>query len=93
MCTLSAPSERKLAVQICDFQSVLRSAERLRSPHLLCDYLYKVSSAFHQFYEACPVLKAKDPIDTAQRLKLCGMTNSVLQTGMQIVGLKPVKAI
>jgi arginyl-tRNA synthetase len=80
MLVLDAPAERALALELIQFQHTLeRAAETLR-PHVLCQYLFKLASAFTSFYETCPVLRADGSIRTS-RLALCALTARVLAKG------------
>ena len=50
-----APQQRRFALSIAHFPSILLEAERTLYPHLLCEYLQHLSSSFHSFYEQCAV--------------------------------------
>ncbi|GLD97787.1 hypothetical protein PINS_up006484 [Pythium insidiosum] len=81
------PSERALAVLLAQFDDEITSSVAQLHPHYLCDYLFRVVSHFHAFYEKCRVLG-----DTKQdsRLLLCAATHAVLARGLQLVGLQAV---
>jgi arginyl-tRNA synthetase len=50
-----------------------------------------VASLFTTFYEECPVLKADSAPLRASRLALCALTENVLATGLDLLGV-PVPA-
>ncbi|SDT97873.1 arginyl-tRNA synthetase [Verrucomicrobium sp. GAS474] len=61
-------------------------------PHYLCIYLCELATAFHAFYEACPVLKAGVPEDVrTSRLALCALTAEALQLGLELLGIGVVE--
>ena len=55
-------------------------------PNYLCNYLYELAGHYSRFYEACPVLRAEEPVRTL-RLALCDFTARVLQDGLRILGI------
>ena len=57
----------------------------------MCTYLYELASAFHQFYEQCPVLKAKDDTMRDSRLALCGRAAQTLKQGLDLLGIGVVE--
>ncbi len=56
-------------------------------PNLLANYLYELANEFHGFYEACPVLKAADPVRST-RLTLCKVTGRTLSVGLALMGIE-----
>lgn len=81
-------SERALALLLCQFDDEVAATLAQLYPHYLCDYLFRVVSHFHAFYENCRVLgDAKQE----SRLLLCAATDAVLRRGLQLVGVEAVK--
>jgi arginyl-tRNA synthetase len=64
----------------------LKQATRELKPHFLCTYLYELATEFSSFYNQEKVMiddvKAKD-----LRLLLCASTQSVLKTGLNLLGI------
>ncbi|MCF7674297.1 MAG: arginine--tRNA ligase [Akkermansiaceae bacterium] len=56
-------------------------------PNLLANYLLELARAFHSFFEACPVLKAAEPVRSS-RLALCELTSRVLREGLALLGVR-----
>lgn len=81
------PSERALALLLCQFDDEVASALAQLYPHYLCDYLFRVVSHFHAFYEHCRVVQ--DPKQDS-RIVLCAATDAVLRRGLHLVGIQPV---
>lgn len=81
------PAERALALALLEFGPTVAAVGELLEPHLLCTYLFDLAQAFTSFYEACPVLGADRPDTRASRLLLCRATESVLVTGLGLLGV------
>ncbi|RMX68137.1 hypothetical protein DD238_007458 [Peronospora effusa] len=81
------PSERALALLLCQFDDEVAATLAHLYPHYLCDYLFRVASHFHGFYENCRVLQ--DPRQES-RLLLCAATDAVLRRGLHLVGVEAV---
>jgi len=82
-------AEKALAIKLLQFSEVVNNVGAEAYPHLLCTYLYELSSLYMSFYEACPILK--DGVDEASknsRLQLCDGTATVLQMGLDLLGIE-----
>jgi arginyl-tRNA synthetase len=88
---ITAAPERTLALKLLGFGAVLVGVGETAEPHRLAAYLLEVASLFTTFYEECPVLKADSAPLRASRLALCALTENVLATGLDLLGV-PVPA-
>jgi arginyl-tRNA synthetase len=70
---------------------VARVAEDYEPNHL-CGHLYEIAQSFSRFYEACPVLKADEPV-RASRLALCAATADVLRQGLALAGIEVLERL
>jgi arginyl-tRNA synthetase len=84
---LTEPAEKNLALKLCQFAEVVPTVLNDFRPNLLANYLYELANAFHSFYEACPVLKSKEP-SRSSRLALCELSARVLAKGLDLLGIK-----
>ncbi len=81
------PEELSLLGIIADFPGiVLRAAEEYRPLHIT-NYVFEVAKRFNDFYHACPVLKADEPVRTA-RLTLVAATRTTLKNGLALLGIE-----
>ncbi len=80
------PAERALALALDAYGAVLTEVAATLEPHRLCGYLYELARAFTTFYEACPVLKADEPV-RGNRLALCRLTARTLGHGLDLLGI------
>ncbi|HEY8385283.1 MAG TPA: arginine--tRNA ligase, partial [Porticoccaceae bacterium] len=67
--------EKQLAMKLLQFDATLNQVAEEALPHILCNYLYELASAFMAFYEHCPILKEgiSDEL-RASRLRLADIT-------------------
>ena len=87
--TITEPQEKQLALKLLEFNEVVNQVAVDCYPHSLCNYLYELSSLFMSFYEHCPILKAKIETATAHsRLQLCGLSATILQQGLDLLGIE-----
>ncbi|MPY98148.1 MAG: arginine--tRNA ligase [Actinophytocola sp.] len=80
------PAERALALELDAYSSALTDVSETLEPHKLCGYLYDLARDFTNFYEACHVLGAEEPI-RSNRLALCQLTARTLQHGLGVLGI------
>lgn len=87
--TITEPQEKQLALKLLQFNEVVNQVAVDCYPHSLCNYLYELSSLFMSFYEHCPILKTEIEIATAHsRLQLCGLSATILQQGLDLLGIE-----
>ena len=87
-----AAAERDLVLELLQFIDVIEHVMHSSNPHMLCDYLYRVATSFHAFYEVCPVLTQETGV-MKRRLVMCAMTKQVLKTGLGLLGIPIVTSI
>jgi arginyl-tRNA synthetase len=81
------PAERRLALEILSFDGAVHSTESALAPHRLCTYLFDLATAFTDFYESCPILRADTPEQLRSRLFLADLTGRVLARGLDLLGI------
>jgi arginyl-tRNA synthetase len=84
---LGEPAEFNLAKRLSQFAEIVPQVLNDFRPNILANYLFELANSFHTFYEACPVLKAEEPV-RASRLVLCDLTGRVLQGGLKLLGIE-----
>ncbi|MGI9322275.1 MAG: arginine--tRNA ligase [Pseudomonadales bacterium] len=87
---LDAAEELSLAVKLLQFPETIEAVVEDYQANILCNYLFELSGMFMTFYEACPVLKAEEPL-RASRLRLCHLTAALLQQGLALLGIETVE--
>jgi arginyl-tRNA synthetase len=81
------PAERRLALEILSFDGAVHGTAAALQPHRLCTYLFDLATAFTDFYESCPVLRADTPEQLRSRLLLADLTARVLARGLDLLGI------
>jgi arginyl-tRNA synthetase len=84
---LNEEAELHLARLLVRFGETLPLVLEDFRPNLLANYLLELARAFHSFFEACPVLKADEPVRSS-RLALCELSARVLATGLGLLGIR-----
>ncbi len=87
---LETPAELALARQLVKFPDALQAATTQLRPHFLCLYLYELAGTFSAFYNADKVAVDDAPV-RARRLLLCARTLLILETGLDLLGLKTLQ--
>jgi arginyl-tRNA synthetase len=84
---LTQDAEINLAVKLAQLPETVQNVAVECLPNLLCTYLFELAGAYMTFYEACPVLKADNPVARTSRLMLCLITARTIQTGLKMLGI------
>lgn len=84
------PTELSLARKLVKFPDALRLATDQLRPHFLCLYLYELAGEFSAFYAADKVA-VEDLAIRARRLLLCARTLLILETGLNLLGLRTLE--
>ncbi|HTR00090.1 MAG TPA: arginine--tRNA ligase, partial [Candidatus Acidoferrum sp.] len=87
---ITAVQEQALALKLLQFTETVETLAEDCLPNQLCLYLYELAGLFMQFYEACPVLKAKGSVQQS-RLGLCQLTALTLKQGLGLLGITTVE--
>jgi arginyl-tRNA synthetase len=89
---IEAEQEKALAVKLLQFVEAINGVSANLTPHLLCSYLYELSSLFMTFYEACPMLKDGIEEETKNsRLALSLLVANTLQKGLDLLGIETME--
>ncbi len=86
----ATPAELALARRLIRFPDAIRQARETLRPHLLCLYLFELAGDYSSFNNADKVL-VDEPAVRARRLLLCARTLLVLETGLHLLGLRPLR--
>jgi len=81
------PTELTLARKLAKFPDAIRLATESFRPHFLGLYLFELAGDYSSFNNADKVL-VEDPAIRARRLLLCARTLLLLETGLNLLGLR-----
>ncbi|QJC38742.1 arginine--tRNA ligase [Enterobacteriaceae endosymbiont of Donacia fulgens] len=85
--------ELNLAISFLDFEEIILKIVDKGTPHILCNWLYKITVLFTSFYENCNILNLKDKMLKISRLKIVFLTSLFLKKGLYLLGIKIIKKI
>lgn len=85
--------EFDLAISFLDFEEIILKIVDEGTPHILCNWLYKITVLFTSFYENCNILNLEDKMLKISRLKIVFLTSLFLKKGLYLLGIKTVKKI
>ncbi|MBI1372767.1 MAG: arginine--tRNA ligase [Phycisphaera sp.] len=85
--TLVDPVEHALVLKLVQLGDVVGQVAGSLEPHRLCNYLYELATAFHKFFEACPVMRAETDALRDSRAALCVVTARALRAGLDLLGI------
>jgi arginyl-tRNA synthetase len=86
------PAEITLIDLISRFPAeVMKAAEDLK-PLTISSYAFKLAQAFNDFYNQCPVIKAKEP-ERSNRLRLVAAARQTISNSLAILGITAPEAM
>lgn len=85
---LSTKEEMDILKDLLNFGNILDLIIKKKEPYFLVDYLKKMASAFHKFYENNRVLVKDDPELKQSRLSLIEGVRIILDLGMKLLKVK-----
>lgn len=89
---ITEAQEKALAVKLLQFVEAIAGVSANSTPHVLCSYLYELSSLFMTFYEACPMLKEGVAEETKlSRMALSLLVARTLKQGLELLGIETME--
>ncbi|WP_343154941.1 arginine--tRNA ligase [Buchnera aphidicola (Pseudoregma panicola)] len=85
--------ERKISIKILQFEEIIDDISKNSYPHILCNYLYNLSTNFSKFYEKYYILSEKDKKIKISRIKLILIISKIIKIGLNLLGIKTIKKI
>jgi len=80
-------AEKRLLRMLPRFPEFVEASVRDYKPNHLCTYLFDLARAWNSFYNEVPVLNAARADLKASRIKLVQAVATVLQNGLQVLGI------
>lgn len=85
---ITETKEKVLALKLVQFGEILQQVADEAYPHILCNYLYEIASAYMAFYEHCPILKTDIKQEVKEsRLALSLIVAETLSKGLELLGI------
>jgi arginyl-tRNA synthetase len=82
--------EKKLIGFLSNFPQIVEQASNDLRPSYICNYVYELATAFNEFYEKCPVIKAEKELKDF-RLTLVKATEIVLKNALNLIEIEAVE--
>jgi arginyl-tRNA synthetase len=82
------PAEKKLAVTLEQYPTIMENAAVEFNPSLLCNYTFQLAQQFNSFYDEHSISKAENEEKKQLRLMLIIMTAQVMRHAMQLLGIR-----
>jgi arginyl-tRNA synthetase len=81
------PAEKKLAIALEQYPTVLENAATEYNPSLLCNYCFALAQQFNSFYDEHSISKAENEEKKQLRLMLIIMTAQTLRHALKLLGI------
>lgn len=81
-------TERNLALILSKFSDMIETAASEYAPHKVCAYIYEVANCFSAFYRENNILKEENQDRRFSLLKLSGLTERILVTCLDLLGIE-----
>jgi arginyl-tRNA synthetase len=88
--TLTHPLERKLLVQINQFQYSVNTALKQFKPHTIARYALDISQIFNEYYQQVKIV-TEDEQTTNERLLLVASARQALANALYLLGIESLK--
>ena len=82
--------EKRLIGLLSNFSQMVEQAANDLRPSYICNYVYELATAFNEFYEKCPVIKAEKELKDF-RLTLVKATEIVLKNALNLIDIEAVE--
>ncbi len=88
---LKDPREIAVLKLLAKFPSILEKSAADSRPHMIANYTHSLADAFNEFYQNVRVLQAESSKEKAARLALVKATETVLASGLEVLGIEAPK--
>ncbi len=80
--------DRALTLLLSELPSHFDAAMKNYTPHILCDYAFKLAQEFSSFYGNCHIISERDEVLKLSRLALCQQTYKQLSLILSLLGME-----
>jgi len=82
--------EKSLVIDLSEFPYMVKDAADHFSPHIIANYMLKLSDNFNSFYERCPVMRA-EKATRQSRIALTTAAAQIIHNCMVLLGMIPLE--
>lgn len=76
-----------LLVKLYDFENVIESSAKKRSPHILTNYIYDLASTFHSYYASDKVITDDFEL-SVEKLSIINATRITIKKALMLLGIE-----
>jgi arginyl-tRNA synthetase len=80
-------AQHDAALLLLQFPEMIAASLEDYTPHLLCDYLFRLAQSVNRFYQNVPVLIETDVNKRAAALALLDLSAKILTQGLELIGI------
>ena len=84
-------ADRDLALLLTEFPDHFATALKNNTPHVICDYAYRLAQEFSSFYGNCHILSERNDTVKTSRLALCHQTHKQIVLILGMLGIEVPK--
>ncbi len=85
--------EYSLISDLYNFPDIIKNASDTQEAIGLTNYLHELAQKFSKYYNMIPIIKEKEEDLKSSRIKLLESIKIVLENGMKVLGIEPVKKL
>ena len=78
---------RSIALLLAELPETIEMTLRHYTPHVLCDYIYRLANEFSSFYGRCHILSESDMNLKSNRLALCHAVLAQMNFSLDLLGI------
>ncbi len=80
-------NDLNLSLLLCELPEHFSNTIKHNTPHILCDYVFKLAQEFSSFYGNCHILSEQDEAIKNSRLALCQLTHRQIALILSLLGI------
>ncbi|XP_035795103.1 probable arginine--tRNA ligase, mitochondrial [Anopheles albimanus] len=88
---LAEPEACDLICQIANFEPICSQAQEMGEACIIVNYLFRLCKSVNLALKTLPIKHEQNPQKQVQRIILFSRAQTVLQTGMELLGLRPLE--
>ncbi len=81
-------SEKRLSLELCNYQAMLEAAYEESAPHKICSFIYNLADAFNHFYHETKILSEEKEAQKASWIRLLDLTRRALENCIELLGFE-----
>jgi arginyl-tRNA synthetase len=81
-------TERDLMLKLTSFNEIVEKAFCDKAPNKICEYIYDLANLFNKFYHDNRIITEENQERKMSWIKLITMTKSILEIGLELLGLE-----